>query len=722
MRMKCLPFTILAALSLGVHAEEVLVNKCESNSKREECHTLRSAKLAPITVTANRVDSSVVGYAGQVSVLGQNEFSKSSNIVENMSQVPGFDLGDDFGRQIGAQFKIRGFGYQTENRVIIEQDGVKRSPSLFSNHISSFRVDSNLLKRAEVIKGGSSVLHGSGAIGGIVSMQTKGAEDFLSEGKNTGFTLGGRYDSNKSKSVNIAAAIKPDSIPVDFLVYAKKSKFGDVKLADGGVYSEREKKQITQAGNDENITNAFVKVGWDINDGQRLSLSHYQYNEKLDTTWQTLWHRDPGDDPVRGKLKQKDTVLDYSIAPPDNDWLALSVKLYKSNASYHRTWDDKGSFYTNKDKRWGINLKNRSFFSTGPLEHELVAGIDYENRNEDAIFYRGDVNEYSDFGSFPNYYKDLGIYAQDIMSFNKFDVTLGARYDAFRRGVNVDGRAKYSEKKLSPKFGLSYEVLDGIRLLGSYSETFRAPEPKETSADGPLNPHYWYKPNNQLKPEIAKEYEIGFSVDKQNLFGDDDLYLKATYFNGKIKDMISLKRTPELGTPPDIGDGAKYREYAQYQNVSNAKRKGFEIESKYRINGWELGAGFDHLKITDGEEGKLLQPSTNKFYFNAAYTYQPWDLTAGLKLTHWSKPKRDEYVRTFRGKDYYYVNKAYTIVDFKGSWKPEHTGIGFFDHNFTLNFGVNNLFNKQRLNPNNYTISSNVGKARNYYVAFEKRF
>ena len=37
--------------------------------------------------------------------------------------------------------------------------------------------------------------------------------------------------------------------------------------------------------------------------------------------------------------------------------------------------------------------------------------------------------------------------------------------------------------------------------------------------------------------------------------------------------MISLKEAPELGTPPDIGDGVTTRQYAQYRNVSAAKRK-----------------------------------------------------------------------------------------------------------------------------------------------------
>ena len=123
-----------------------------------------------------------------------------TNVIDSIMQIPGVDGSVDMGRQIGRQFQIRGFGYQSDERVIIKQDGVRRSAGMYSNMISSFRTDSDILKRVEVIKGASSVLHGSGAIGGIVNMQTKSASDYLSEGKSVGLMLGQRLESNNMHS------------------------------------------------------------------------------------------------------------------------------------------------------------------------------------------------------------------------------------------------------------------------------------------------------------------------------------------------------------------------------------------------------------------------------------------------------------------------------------------------------------------------------------------
>lgn len=63
---------------------------------------------------------------------------------------------------------------------------------------------------------------------------------------------------------------------------------------------------------------------------------------------------------------------------------------------------------------------------------------------------------------------------------------------------------------------------------------------------------------------------MGFSIDKQGLLGDDELYFKATYYDGNIKDMINLKARPDKGNPPFDAE-APGRRYGMYENVDNAK-------------------------------------------------------------------------------------------------------------------------------------------------------
>ena len=145
-----------------------------------ENNATKSQDLGQIVVqaTVSAVDN--LKYAGSAGILTPKDMKAKTNVIDSIMQIPGVDGSMDMGRQIGRHFQIRGFGYQSDECVIIKQDGVRRSAGMYSNMISSFRTDSDILKRVEVIKGASSVLHGSGAIGGIVNMQTKSASDYLS--------------------------------------------------------------------------------------------------------------------------------------------------------------------------------------------------------------------------------------------------------------------------------------------------------------------------------------------------------------------------------------------------------------------------------------------------------------------------------------------------------------------------------------------------------------
>lgn len=222
-----------------------------AEDKKQECDKddlkcENKIKLDPIVVEATRQEVNYLTYPGSVGVIGKDTLIRQSGIVDAISNIPGVDTGFDNGRQIGQDFRIRGFGYQSENRVIIMQDGVPRSANLFSNHISSFRTDNDILKRVEVVKGTSSILHGSGAIGGIIGMQTKDAKDYLEDGENFGAMIGQRFESNHMSSTRGAIYGKSDAI--DILLYGKKAKYGTKKRADGGIFDKDEGKYLRLNG------------------------------------------------------------------------------------------------------------------------------------------------------------------------------------------------------------------------------------------------------------------------------------------------------------------------------------------------------------------------------------------------------------------------------------------------------------------------------------------
>lgn len=696
-----------------------------SKSDESDVANKKIIELDDYIVTGTRMELELSLYPGSASSVDLDDLQVSNNIIESLSLVPGIETGGSHGRNIGQQFTIRGFGYQSEERVIVKLDGVRRSTALFSNHISSFRVDSDLLASVDVVKGASSVSHGGGAIGGVIGMRTKDARDFLRPDQTIGATTKARYETNNHKEISLALYGTALDDKFDYLLYAKAGKTGDLTKASDSIELSDETFTDT-VENDEDLKTYFVKVGYNPNEDQRLTLSHYEFSEDTAVTWQTLYHSSYSTvtGPVFGDLSQKDTVLNYELNPTGyEDWINLNVTAFNSESYYFRVLDylyqDVPTHvdYKNEDERYGINAKNLMQFETGDIFHRLLVGFDYEIRNEDALYVRNGVA--TDFGSMPNEYMNLGFYFQEEASMldDKLVLHVGGRLDFFERDVH-NGKEKYDDSNFSPRIGGSYEVAEGLNLLFNYSESFRAPTPHETSSSGPLNPHYWYTPNPNLKPERAEEYEIGFSYVGDGIFTEDDnVWFKVMYFDGEVKDMISFEELFELGESPEGSP------YGTYKNVAKAIRNGLELEFRYKNGPWSGGFTFESLDQYDSVT-REKEPSAfaDKLRAHASYYFEKLNLTLSASTSHWFAPEQNPESVVSWGTTYYYVDRSFTITDIKAIWRPTNTGIEFIDEDVELQVGVNNIADDVYINARDVTTTSRVGKGRNIFMSLSKRF
>ncbi|MEO0500699.1 MAG: TonB-dependent receptor plug domain-containing protein [Pseudomonadota bacterium] len=146
-----------------------------------------------ITVYATRDASSAFDYPGQVTVIERGviqDFDPSS-LSEIFDAIPGaqFDSGP---RRTGDAPTIRGL---SGGGVLIFLDGARQS--FLSGHDGRFFVDPELVKSVEVVRGPTSALYGSGALGGVIATRTITAEDVLDPGEH--FSV--RFDSG-FQSVN----------------------------------------------------------------------------------------------------------------------------------------------------------------------------------------------------------------------------------------------------------------------------------------------------------------------------------------------------------------------------------------------------------------------------------------------------------------------------------------------------------------------------------------
>ena len=157
--------------------------------------------LAPVVVTAPRQAEALDKVKKPVAVVARRDLDarQPDSVVESLKYESNVEVTG--GSRPGAQAPvIRGL---SGNRILQVVDGVRQNTN--SGHRGTYFVDPELVKQVEVVKGPSSSLWGSGALGGVVAMQTLNAQDLLRDGQSVGGYLRQGYHTGDDKTLTSGA-------------------------------------------------------------------------------------------------------------------------------------------------------------------------------------------------------------------------------------------------------------------------------------------------------------------------------------------------------------------------------------------------------------------------------------------------------------------------------------------------------------------------------------
>jgi outer membrane cobalamin receptor len=169
----------------------------QENSKKDK--DVKEKQLHPhheIVVTATMTRKAVKDCSASVSVVGETDLkaTTSSNAMNLLASLPGIFVRKtgDFGR---SDVDIRGIG-QRGRRIAVLVDGRPEKMGLFGCAVThTFPLDN--VERIEVVRGPSSVLYGSEAMGGVVNILTHEPR------KKTEIALTSSYGSFDTKQLNL---------------------------------------------------------------------------------------------------------------------------------------------------------------------------------------------------------------------------------------------------------------------------------------------------------------------------------------------------------------------------------------------------------------------------------------------------------------------------------------------------------------------------------------
>lgn len=600
----------------------------------------QATSLDTVIVTATKTEATVTDVPQAVSVLDYQDLEQINpgTVTEALDWMPGVRVGSS--NPYLAQPSIRGL---SRGRVVISVDGVNQTvDSNKGMELSPFNIDPYLIRQIEVQKGSSSVLYGSGGMGGVIAIETKNVEDLLEDGNSIGGFIRPQYDNLNKRFQTSLGVYGTD----------KQYRF-DWMLTGTAMKSDSSEDGVTLKNNSRKLN---AKLGWNIDDAQRLGL-------QLGT----------------GKRKYvSEVVVDPDIARDNLVKLSYDVERgdyidLKSSLSYNQVEREASMVNAlagkqdTKVKRWQFDIQNTQRFGSG-ISHELTYGL-----NSYRISQSGTVNGMADSFIAPAGTRtEIGIFAQDRIDWSNLTVIGALRYNYYK--MDSDDNPDVTENTLLPSIGATYHATDWLALHANYSHDFRAPSIDDlyTTAYG-LYPGMDIIANPDLKPESSRNKEVGFTLHHDGLFGDkDSASLRLSYFDQDITDMITLDNLGLNTTSGNIEFGSI--------NKASVDRRGVELEARYRNENLSLSLATDYLREEDNDDGSVSRPART-LKLRTSYTFPDNGITLSWLAKAASKHEKSD------GSGYY---RGYMVHDLRFDWENAF-GLKELD----INAGVDNVFDRE---------------------------
>ncbi|HHF5297273.1 TPA: TonB-dependent hemoglobin/transferrin/lactoferrin family receptor [Haemophilus influenzae] len=676
----------------------------------------QSVELDSINVIATR-DPSRFAYTPEKQSKDSLLSKQATSVAAALEDIPNVDIRGG-SRSIAQKPNIRGL---SDNRVVQVIDGVRQNFDLA--HRGSYFLPMSLIQEIEVIKGPSSSLWGSGALGGVVAMRTPNALDLLKNNDKFGVKIRQGYQTANNLSER------------DVSVFAANDKF-DVLIS--GFYNNADNLR-TGKGNKLNNTaykqfGGLAKFGWQINDANRVELSHRETrfkqtapsnneveneltNEQI-TDQIREFHKPNNGSPPKAKPSQEEfysgvktrfgsvsyltdqqipdqsTVFNYYLTP-DNPYLNTYIALYNNKTIEKEQRKVSGVKDQTKLTTRGINLRNSS-----ELSHiSFVYGVDYMRdkirtergtNNTDAKFRAEPYNANSN---------TTGVYliAHIPLFGEKLLISPSVRYDHYDTSSKT---VKYKDNHLSPATKLTWIVTNWLDFTAKYNEAFRAPSMQErfvsgahfgASLIGGLDTINRFVANPNLRPETAKNKEITANLHFDSLFKQGDKFkIEATYFRNDVKDFINLKIFNDANTNKNASASANgallpLPTKSQYQNITNARLSGIELQAQYQTERLTLFTNYGSTKGKDKDSGEALSNiAASKIGVGVNYALVKDKFTVGATVTHYAAQRRVPKDHGVTYPSYILTDLRATYAPLKGEWK-----------NLRLDFALENLFDRK---------------------------
>lgn len=553
-----------------------------------------NAVLSTTTVTATGSETSDMDIPLSTITISKDELQKANgaNIGDNLRGEPGVAVTND--GAWGQNITLRGLKKES---IVVMVDGQRINSAQPVGAISSF-ADVGLLESVEIVKGPSSVLYGSGAMGGVVNMRTPDAKFKENAGWDGRFSLGtSSADQGASGAIMGNYGNKDHAITLGFAKRKAEdytSPRGTVPLTgyDSDAILLKSKHRINDALNVK-----FNMQRYTSNDvwypGSARSGSGIPAPIGTSTIHSPEQRREMMEIGLEGKLGAGKFSADIYKQNVYREIRAYSSNLkrdYVRNAVSFETQGAKASYSLPVSTNQVVTIGADTWTMTGdPARYQDTNAPAFNNNIRTDPFSDGEI-------------KSTGLFIQDEITFGKTNVLAGVRFDqvtgnAAQKGTPPTSPAqttglKHTDNSVSWSLGAIHHVSDVFNPYFNIGQAYRAADMRERFEDSARGDGYFIVGNPQLKPEFSTSFELG----SKGQLGQTSYRLAA--FHSTIKDYIAGRIT---GTNHGSGLPIKLQE-----NLNEVVLQGAEGFIRFPVGKLTADAAFTYLLGDNKQDNEPL--------------------------------------------------------------------------------------------------------------------